>query len=38
MAKKKYPNPKKNNRQLYPKGKLTDTRKDLHRVVKRRNG
>lgn len=38
MTKKKYPNQKKNNRQVFPKGKLLDTRKDLHKVVKRRNG
>lgn len=38
MAKKRYPNQKKNNRQVFPKGKLTDIRKDLHKVVKRRNG
>lgn len=38
MAKKKYPNQKKDNRQVFSKGKLFDTRKDPHKVVKRRNG
>lgn len=38
MAKKKYPNQKKNNRQVFPKEKLLDARRDLHKVMKRRNG